>query len=149
MKIQPLTPTPSILEELGDRLAAIRKQRGMTQEALAQAAGVGVATVRRIEDGKDARLGSWLGILQALGMHAGIEQLVPGNFRSPLAEAKEAYRQVGRRARRRARGPRPNSPGDSPSDSSDDFSDDSSGDSSRGGPGSAREPGFVWGDEKR
>lgn len=88
MKIDPLTPDSAALAELGRRLAEIRKQRGDSQQALATAAGLGVATVRRIEDGKDSRLGSWLRILRALHMVEGIDNLLPENFRSPMAEAK-------------------------------------------------------------
>jgi len=92
MKIDPTTPTPAMLAELGQRLAQIRKQRGLAQEALAEQAGVGIATLRRIEDGRDARLGSWLRILQALDLAAAIDQLLPENFRSPMAEAKATTR---------------------------------------------------------
>ena len=100
MRIDPLTPAPAALAELGRRLASIRKQRGLTQHALAELAGVGVATLRRIEDGRDARLGSWLGLLQALELSTSIDALLPEDHRSPLAEARAA----GRAPRRR--GPR-------------------------------------------
>ena len=97
MKIEPLTPTPAMLAELGRRLAQVRKQRGLAQEALAEQAGLGTATLRRIEDGRDAKLGSWLRLLQALEFTATIDQLLPENFRSPLAEAKGAGRTRQRR----------------------------------------------------
>lgn len=86
MKIDRLTPTAAILGELGQRLTTIRKQQGYTQEALAEAAGVGVATLRRIEDGKDSKLGSWLRLLVSLQMEGAIDQLLPAEFRSPMAE---------------------------------------------------------------
>ena len=88
-----------ILEELGDRLARIRKQRGYTQDALAQEAGLGVATLRRIEDGKDGKLGTWLRVLKALAMEAAIDTLLPENFRSPMAEAKRSKRRSRRRGK--------------------------------------------------
>lgn len=96
MKIDPLTPTPAMLTELGRRLAQIRRQRGLAQEALAAQAGLGIATLRRIEDGRDAKLGSWLRLLQALELAPAIDQLLPEDFRSPMAEAK-----AGAKARRR------------------------------------------------
>lgn len=37
-------------EELGDRLRTLRKRRGLTQEALAEAAEVSVDSVRRLEN---------------------------------------------------------------------------------------------------
>ena len=94
MKIDRLTPNPAVLKELGERLARIRKQQGYSQEALAEAAGLGVATLRRIEDGNDSKLGSWLRILRALQMEASIDALLPENFRSPLAEVKSAQKRM-------------------------------------------------------
>lgn len=102
MKIQDLTPAPAMLQELGRRLALVRRQRGLSQEGLARAAGVGVATLRRIEDGHDARLGSWLRLLQATGLVAAVDQLVPEEFRSPRAEVLGNKR---RRAPRASAGP--------------------------------------------
>ena len=96
MKIDRLTPGPAVLVELGARLARVRKQRGLTQEALAEEAGIGVATLRRIEDGNDSRLGSWVRLLLALDMAAALEGLLPEDLRSPMAEARE---QSGRRRR--------------------------------------------------
>jgi len=102
MKIDRLTPTVTILKELGQRLATIRKQQGYSQEDLAAAAGVGVATLRRIEDGRDSKLGSWLRLLMSLQMEGAIDQLLPADFRSPMAEVQ---------GRRRPRRTKP-SPGD-------------------------------------
>lgn len=97
MKLDHLTPNAAMLAELGDRLARVRKQRGLTQEALAAEAGVGVATLRRIEDGSDGKLGSWLRLLKALDLAASIDALLPEDLRSPMAEAR-------RRGRRRSGG---------------------------------------------
>lgn len=88
MKINDLTPEPEILKELGERLARVRKQQRMTQTDLAAAAGIGVATLRRIEGGQDSQLESWLKLLKALNMTPAIDGLLPENFRSPMAEAK-------------------------------------------------------------
>ncbi|MFT7679189.1 MAG: transcriptional regulator with XRE-family HTH domain [Planctomycetota bacterium] len=86
MSIDRLTPDEAILEELGTRLARTRKQQGRSQQALAQQAGIGVATLRRIEDGRDSQLGSWLKILKALGLESSIEGLLPASVASPRAE---------------------------------------------------------------
>ena len=88
-RIQPTTPNSAVLAELGSRLARVRKQRGVTQEELAREAGVGVATLRRIEDGRDSRLGSWIRVLRALDMTAALDALLPRDFRSPLADARK------------------------------------------------------------
>ncbi|HPE30244.1 MAG TPA: helix-turn-helix transcriptional regulator [Parvularculaceae bacterium] len=92
MKINALTPEPAILKELGERLARIRKQQGLAQTDLAEEAGVGVATLRRIEGGQDSQLESWLKLLKALDMTFAIDALLPENFNSPMAEARGAAR---------------------------------------------------------
>ena len=102
MKLEPTTPTTAMLLELGRRLATVRAQQGLTQQQLAEQAGIGIATLRRIEDGKDGRLGSWLRLLTALQLTAAIDAWLPEDVRSPLLEVK------GRR--RRVRKPRPTSP---------------------------------------
>ncbi len=122
MKIERLTPSTEVLRELGRRLALLRKQRGWSQERLAEAAGVGVATLRRIEDGKDGRLGSWVRLLLSLEMAPALDGLLAEDLRSPMAEVK-GRRRRGTRARPQ--------PGAAPGD------DDAA-------PG-----GFVWGDQKR
>ena len=98
MKIDRLTPTATILKELGQRLARVRKAQRTSQEELARAAGVGIATLRRIEDGRDGRLGSWVRLLVALQLDGALELLLPAELRSPMAEVK---------GRRRARTPPP------------------------------------------
>ena len=82
-----LTPEKAILEELGRRLCLVRKGQKRSQDSLATQAGIGVATLRRIEDGKDSQLSSWLKLLKALGMEASIEALLPVRFDSPMADA--------------------------------------------------------------
>ena len=86
MKIDSLTPDIAILKELGSRLQTIRKQQGFTQGELALKAGLGVATLRRFEDGKDGQLGSWIKILKALDMLASLDQFLPESFQSPMFE---------------------------------------------------------------
>ena len=86
MKIEGLTPEPEILKELGLRLARMRKQQGYSQTRLADEAGVGVATIRRIEAGQDSQLESWIKILKPLNMIASVDALLPENFASPMAQ---------------------------------------------------------------
>lgn len=88
MKITQATPKSVALVELGQRLAKYRKHLGLNQEQLAANAGIGVATLRRIEDGRDAQLGSWIKTLMALGDSNAIDTLLPENFRSPMADVK-------------------------------------------------------------
>ena len=86
MKLSYLSPDALIQQELGTRLQKVRKQYGHTQAQLAEAAGIGVATLRRIEDGKDSQLSSWIKLLKALEMVNSIDQLLPESFNSPMAQ---------------------------------------------------------------
>ena len=88
MKVGEQTPDGAALAELGRRLEVVRKQLGLSQARLAQEAGLGVATLRRIEDGQDAQLGSWIKLLRALGLSAGLDGLLPESFRSPMADVR-------------------------------------------------------------
>lgn len=87
MEIKALVPDKDILDELGRRLKKLRKQRGLNQDELAAAAGIGVATLRRIEDGQDSQLGSWVKLMKALDLLHAIDTLLPENLNSPMAEA--------------------------------------------------------------
>ena len=86
MNINKQTPDTVILAELGTRLARLRKQRGYSQQRLATEAGLGVATLRRIESGDGSQLDSWLKLLRALNMISGINEFLPENLGSPMPE---------------------------------------------------------------
>ena len=98
MRIDSLTPDTTILKELGTRLARVRKQRGFSQDALAREAGVGVATLRRIEAGDGSQLESWIKLLKALEMTSNIDKLMPATFESPLAQVLEQSQRPRRRS---------------------------------------------------
>ncbi|MDE0309231.1 MAG: helix-turn-helix transcriptional regulator [Acidiferrobacterales bacterium] len=87
MKINKFTPETDILKEFGKRLARIRKAQGYTQTELAQEAGIGVATIRRIEGGQVSQLETWLKLFKALDMSSNVDALLPETFNSPMAEA--------------------------------------------------------------
>ena len=99
MKITPSTPVLAQLRELGRRIAEIRSQQGSSQEELAERAGIGVATLRRLETGSDTQFSSWLKILAALQMTDHLSLLVPEPLRSP---AEDARKMKGRRRGGRA-----------------------------------------------
>ena len=86
IKIDQLTPTKAILKELGARLALARHQQDLSQTELAELAGVGVATLRRIETGSGGQLETWLKLLKALKMTSQIEMLLPKSLVSPMSE---------------------------------------------------------------
>jgi transcriptional regulator with XRE-family HTH domain len=86
----------TVLAGLGERLRAERLRRNLTQQQLANEAGVGRMTVQRIEEGESGSLTSLVRILRALGELEGIERLLPPPGPSPLEE-------VGRQGQRRRR----------------------------------------------
>lgn len=88
MKFDKLTPESDILKEIGRRLAMLRKQQGFTQARLAEEAGIGVATLRRIEGGQDSQMESWLKILKALNWITSIDALLPEQIKSPMAQVR-------------------------------------------------------------
>lgn len=92
VKITATMPEREMLRELGARLARLRKQQGFTQIALAEEAGLGVATLRRIESGQDSQLESWLKLLKALDMATTIDALLPEQLNSPMAQVRGASR---------------------------------------------------------
>ena len=63
--------------ELGRRIRACRTARGFTQEDLAQEAGIGLRTLRRLEAGRSTSLESLLRIALALDMAGAMLDAVP------------------------------------------------------------------------
>lgn len=87
MKLSKFVPEDEILKEFAKRLARIRKAQGYSQTEFAKEAGIGVATLRRIEGGQDSQFETWLKILKALDRVAALDALLPETFNSPMAEA--------------------------------------------------------------
>jgi len=98
--IQSTTPHLIALQELGRRLARLRKQQGLTQAALAQEAGLGVATIIRIEGGQDAQFSSWIKIFKVLNLSSVLETLLPESVLSPMSEVLGQKQQQKRRQKR-------------------------------------------------
>lgn len=101
MKIDLKLTDEAVLAELGRRLARTRLERNLTQAALGDEAGIGLATVQRLEGGQPARLTSLIRILRILGLLEALELLVPEPTPSPIERLKLQGRQ-----RRRAAHPR-------------------------------------------
>ena len=87
MKLSKFVPEDEILKEFAKRLARIRKAQGYSQTEFAKEAGIGVATLRRIEGGQDSQFETWLKILKALDRMPALDALLPETFNSPMAEA--------------------------------------------------------------
>lgn len=78
-----------ILSGIGVRLAEHRLSRRLTQEELAQRAGLSKRTVERMEKASaDVRLSAFVAVCQALGLIEGFDALVPAVELGPLALAR-------------------------------------------------------------
>lgn len=103
----------AVSRELGDRLRRLRLRRNLDQHQLADEAGIGRATLQRLEEGEPANMVTLLRILRALGLLEGLNQLVPEPVPSPIEELERQGRQrqrAGTPRRRRKIGEDSNEP---------------------------------------
>lgn len=82
----------SLLAELGERVKRERLNQNLTQEELAERAGVGRIVLFRLESGRGSTLRSVLRILRALGKLAQIDAFLPEPGVSPLQLAEREGR---------------------------------------------------------
>lgn len=66
-----------ILRELGQRIKEIRIKRSLTQQELAQNAGVSFSTIARIENGTSVNMENYMRILRILNLLQNFDLLVP------------------------------------------------------------------------
>lgn len=88
MQIDPLLADTTVVEELGRRLRQVRLEQNLTQQGLAEEAGVSVATIRNLEDGKQTQLVTLIRVLRTLGLLTGLDRLVPVQAPSPIEQLK-------------------------------------------------------------
>lgn len=84
MKIRQTTRTGAILEELGRRVERLRLQRNQTIASLADDAGVGTATLQRMEAGEAVNLRTLIRVLRALNRLSDLDHIVPDIEVSPF-----------------------------------------------------------------
>ncbi len=73
------------MQELGERVARLRLNKNMTQEELARQAGIGSATLKRIEHGSaSTQLSNFISVLRVLGLDHNLQLLVPDVPPSPV-----------------------------------------------------------------
>ncbi len=84
MKIEGLLTDEAILAELGGRLARHRLELQLTQEMLAEQAGVSKRTVERVEAGATTQISTMIRILRVLGLMDRLETLVPETGPRPM-----------------------------------------------------------------
>ncbi|MDQ5977744.1 MAG: hypothetical protein QG602_716 [Verrucomicrobiota bacterium] len=98
MKIDANMVDEAVLKELGRRLTTIRLAQNLSQQQLAERAGLGLRTVRRLEQGTTAtQLSGFLRICRALGLMDRIDQLMAEPPPSPLDQLR-LYESKRRRA---------------------------------------------------
>lgn len=88
MGIDILSSNEHVLKELGRRIKAARIDTPLTQDELAERAGISLSTVAAIERGADARMGSYLCVLRALNMLENANAFVPEQPVRPTQLAK-------------------------------------------------------------
>lgn len=84
------------MEELGRRLRDARLERNLSQAELAENAGIGRATLQRMEVGGSPSLINLVRVLRALDLLDGLDRLLPEATPSPIDEVR-------RRGQRRQR----------------------------------------------
>lgn len=95
----------AVLEELGRRLAQLRLMQNLTQQELAQQAGVGLRTLQRLENGSAAaQLSSFIRVCRALGQMQLLDRLLPEATVSPLALLQREGKKPKRASRRQETG---------------------------------------------
>jgi transcriptional regulator with XRE-family HTH domain len=86
MKLTNDTSDKALLKELGSRIARYRLNRNLTQEALANEAGVSHRTLVRVEHGQSTQATNLFRILRALRILENIETLIPEPAVSPIQQ---------------------------------------------------------------
>ena len=89
-----------LLKLIGERLARLRLAKNLTQQQLAEQAGLGLRTVQRLELGETAtQLSGFIRVCRVLGLVERFDAFIPEQAASPIAQLKLQGRQ-----RRRATG---------------------------------------------
>lgn len=73
---------------IGQRIQRERLNQNLTQEALAERAGVGLRTVRYLEAGRQTTVETLIRVLRALGKRGALDAFLPEPGLSPLQLAK-------------------------------------------------------------
>lgn len=98
-------PVQDLLVDLASRIRSERLNRDLTQQQLADGAGVSVDTIRNLEAGDNTTLAVFVKVLRALGLEGRLELLIPAPMPSPIQVAEREGR-----VRERASGSRTSVP---------------------------------------
>lgn len=102
MKVTSQMTDDAILKLIGARLAGLRLARNLTQQQLAEQAGLGLRTVQRLELGAAAtQLSGFVRVCRVLGLVEHFDTLLPELAASPMehlkAQGRKRRRATGRR----------------------------------------------------
>jgi transcriptional regulator with XRE-family HTH domain len=104
MHFDDLLTDDAVLAELGRRLERDRLQQNRSQAELAEQAGIGRATLQRLERGESVQATSLVKLLRALGRLSVLDVALPEVADLPIAELERERRGRRRRARGRRGG---------------------------------------------
>lgn len=94
MKLDSKMTDKVLLRLVGERLSALRLARNLTQQQLAEQAGLGLRTVQRLELGAVAtQLSGFFRVCRVLELVENLETFIPPPMVSPMAQLKQAGRQ--------------------------------------------------------
>ena len=84
MRIYGMENNDTIMKELGQRLKDTRIAIPLTQQELADRAGISLRTVIRIEKGESVRIDYILSVLRAMDLLKNLEIVIPEQIISPV-----------------------------------------------------------------
>lgn len=99
MRLDEILTDAGVLTEIGTRLARLRIARNWTQAELAERAGIGRATVQRMEEGQSVQMTSFVKVARVLDLLGGLDATLPERVVLPIADVDRS-RPERRRARR-------------------------------------------------
>ncbi len=73
----------AVLLEISSRIKAYRIDSALTQDELANKAGVSRRSIQNLEKGEDVKLGTMIKVLMALGLDSNLDMLVPDPTKRP------------------------------------------------------------------
>ena len=95
-----LQSNDAVLAELGRRLERQRLARNVTQQQMAEQAGIGRATLQRLERGESVQTTSLIKLLRALDLLGSLDDALPHAIERPILQLERERR---RKPRQRAR----------------------------------------------
>jgi transcriptional regulator with XRE-family HTH domain len=108
MKIALNLTDEALFKLIGERLARRRLTMNLTQEQLAEQAGLGLRTVQRLELGAAAtQLSGFVRVCRVLGLLERFDALVPEEAPSPMAQLKQQGRKRQRATGKKAAAGKP------------------------------------------